>query len=415
VIAGLGRWQVAAVACSLALSLLYWRVTPPALRSHDAGGHVQHVGRIGGGDLVPAVESCWQCHHPPLYYLVAATALGFPAEPSPRDERLLLAVALHAVFLLAGARALGELVGCTRRRDLATWLLCLWPAGIVHSVRIGNDALSYVWFALAFLALARWLVRDDARALVAACACAVLGAFTKANAAVIGGSIVLLVAARAAWRRRLERREARAIAVLGGGFLAAAALLAWKGDQWDRLSVNSDVLRVGAAPGNFLCLDLRSFVTHPFTSPFLDAAGRQCFWNYLLKTALFGEFDYRDPALVGLGAALNAGFVAVLALAAVGGSRLWRRRQPGHLALLLVPLGLAAAALLAMRISFPSVTAGDFRYAHPVVIPLVALWAEAARKEDQVAMRRLHAAVAVVFAAASIAFFARVSALPPGP
>src|SRR5260370_34158522 len=47
---------------------------------------------------------------------------------------------------------------------------------------------------------------------------------------------------------------------------------------------------------NFLYFDINTYITKPFTNTWTDEGGRQYFWNFLLKSMLFGEFSFLYPA-----------------------------------------------------------------------------------------------------------------------
>jgi hypothetical protein len=123
---------------------------------------------------------------------------------------------------------------------------------------------------------------------------------------------------------------------------------------------------------SFIPLDVPVFLTSPWVDSRDDATGRTNFWNYLLRSALSGEFAFdgaarRDVAL--LWGVLLLGLVILVALGP------WRPRP--RVASLwrdapYIVLGLLwLLSILSSRLAYPFSCLGDFRYVVPLLVPFV--------------------------------------------
>ncbi len=113
---------------------------------------------------------------------------------------------------------------------------------------------------------------------------------------------------------------------------------------------------------------------NPFTSPWDESLGREFFWNYALKTSLFGEFRiFRFPLGETLGAAIGTSLLVLVVCAFRG---FWKSKMDRVQVLLLLQIAMFLAALMYLRITVPFACSNDFRYILPVLasfIPFVCL------------------------------------------
>jgi hypothetical protein len=150
-------------------------------------------------------------------------------------------------------------------------------------------------------------------------------------------------------------------------------------------------LRVPVQVENFLPLDLRRFLVTPWLDPF-DAAGQRAnFWNYLLRSALTGEFHFATAVSRLVALAWGGLLLALLlVLLAPDGNRRWSRQALWRDAPLWLLGLLWLASLVSLRISVPYSCSNDFRYILPILLPLIVA---AARKNH--ASRSLLLAIAL--------------------
>lgn len=389
--------QTLILVAGLVLLCCYWAVTPWAARTHDAGyggGHMGYVVWVASKLSLPNPMEGWTYYHPPLYYLLGAAIWRWAeALHAPGPESLqALSLALWLLFLAASA---GTLRLALRQRPgllaLATLGLVFWPVGIMHAIRIGNDSALYAACAVAtWFAIRWWRARRRADLWGMAITCA-LSLLCKSNAVVLVAGFGLAIASGLLHRRAPARWQALRDCVVfglvtGAGLAASFAVRVWyylHGAIPDWLIANTDALdggmRVPVQLKYFLPLDIPTFLTSPWLSPYDDQTGRANFWNYLLRSALSGEFGFpgrlQEVIAYLWGALLLALLIASLAAMARGlRARTLYRQLPWVLATLLW-----IASLLALRIKVPYACSNDFRYIVPVLVPAVLFWVSAGR------------------------------------
>jgi hypothetical protein len=429
---------VAVLLLALVVRYAYLAVTPDNLRHHDGRAHVAYVEFVLGHRALPQPERGYMFFQPPLYYVLSALqwaalrAMGGGRPFILRSLQVqslaaelgfaLLSVATARMWMRRVPRAgYGGGIGSEPWSEaLIAAFVLLWPSSVVHAVRVGNDDLAYLFFAGSFYFTCRWWLIGIRRDVVWASLLAALGVITKVNDIVAFAVLLLAVVGRLALlerdRRVLEylRRVGTAAACLAAAVAVAlgSALRDWLAGRRQHLLAananhNTPLLDVGNHAKNYLWFDAPIFLTQPFTSPWDDAKGRQWFWNYLLKTSLFGEFDYPHPWLHRLGTVISALLLA-LVLQLVAGALLVRRRQWLDEMPLVASVVLWVASLAALRIDAPSSCSNDFRYILPVVLPCAYAYVRTQARGRERGWRIAPGASAVVgwlFVFSSVAFF----------
>lgn len=384
-------WSQRAILLLALIPLLaYWSGTPWTVRSHDvagAGGHFGYVQWIADHLSLPRPDAGWTFYHPPLYYIAAALVVRV-ADGVGVDRAMLLqlfSMALWLVFLVATAAALRRILrGRQSGLAVATLALALWPAGVIHSIRIGNDAAAYAFCGLLGYCLILWWKTRNRQALIGMGIFTLLALLSKTSVLAIVAVAGLLVFWRAL--RAVRRTGLLAgwpvlwmvICTLAGLVLSMARNIYYysRGELSGWLVGNeaglSDALHVPVSLKAFLPLDIPTFLTTPWASAWDDASGRANFWNYLLRSALTGEFSLGGSGAAALAYLMGA---ALLALCIVMALRLTHVRQRltglyrrGPLILLLL---FWIASLIALRIKAPYSCSNDFRYIVPVLLPFL--------------------------------------------
>ena len=433
--------SITVVLAAVVVHVAYLAVTPDDLRHHDAQAHLEYIEYLVDHRALPKPEQGYMFYQPPLYYVLSALQwTGLRAIGAGRPLLLwslqvqsvvvglgfaLLSIATARLWVRrVPAAGFGRGVGSERWSEaLLAALVLLWPSGIVHAVRIGNDDLAYLFFAGSFYFTCRWWVLGIRRDVAWASLLAGLGVLTKVNDIVAFAVLLLAVVGRLALlehdRRILEygRRVGIATACLVASVAASlgVAVRDWLAGRREHLlasnanhnTTNLALLSVGNHLQNYLWLDVPTFLKQPFTSPWEDAKGRQWFWNYLLKTSLFGEFDYTNPWLGRLGIVISA-LLLVLLVQLVAGALLVRRRQWLDEMPLVASVVLWLASLAALRFSAPSSCSNDFRYILPVILPCAYAYVRTQTRCRERGWRIVPGASAVVgwlFVLSSIAFF----------
>jgi hypothetical protein len=387
----------------IALRLSYMNVTPPHMRSHDSQAHMEYIHYIADYHRLPKASEGWAFYHPPVYYITGAVILdamrmlGIQDQVSTDSAMEFYSFLLSIVFLLTGIRIIeltfGQLLSGYYLRKyreiknfgfwkktipmIACTLFVLWPSNIVHSVRIGNDSLLYVLYALSFYFILRWVFLSCFRDLVIASVFTALALLTKTSALILFGIIGVYVLADIA-RRKFQWKawlNYWPVALI----LGAAFLLAFGGGITARLSGSNVNLIVGNAgnlnsglfvgnhAGNYLYFDTKIFLTEPFTEAWDDAQGRQYFWNYLFKTGLFGQFLYPGDVIRNIAILISFLFLFVLGIVAYGALLTEKFHWKTNAIHFLNVLILLISAVL-FRIQIPASCSNDFRYILPLLI-----------------------------------------------
>ncbi len=406
----------------LALCLIplfvYWSATPWLVRAHDVswgGGHYDYIEHIGKQNALPKPTEGWVYYHPPAYYLAgalvwkAAKLAGFQVH----ETLQLFAIFLWVVFLVASLATINQFL---RRRSwanmVASLALVFWPAGLVHSPAIGNDAALYAVLALATWLCCRWWFTGRRRHLIALALLCGLSLLIKSNGIVLVAAVGLLLLLRFAIQRR---RRGRAFmdgvyfgAITGLSLVASMAVRVYfyvKGETSSWLISNignlHGGLRVPADIKAFIPLDIPTFLTQPYINSFNSATGRENFWNFLLRSSITGEFTFYHPLLTQLAYVMGVVLLLLFFALIVGVPRIWQTSRPQcyrHLPLLLSAL-LWLISLVILRIKVPYACSNDFRYVLPMILPLIIFWSTQGRWP-----RRL----LVIMSLASAAFYTTV-------
>ncbi|HZU82275.1 MAG TPA: hypothetical protein VE987_05135 [Polyangiaceae bacterium] len=440
-------WSIVSLyAAGLAARVMYLTQTPFSARSHDVDGHLAYIQYLLEHHALPPPYAGWQFYQPPLYYVLAAlswramTWLGVASRAS-----ILLLLQLESVVYQLGFLVFSALTaemwiaripdrGLGRRWSSRSGLLalhaalaCLWVSGVLHSVRLGNDDLLYLLFGAGLYFASRWWLLLEDRDLTLAAACAAIGMSVKSNALVLFAVLGALLVARLLSddRRDLRAHLRRALPAAGLFVLSVtvalgrAAVDTAHGRRPNVLVGNANRLTgdllVGNRAENYLWFDLQTFVTHAFASSLHDEAGRQFFWNFALKTSLFGEFDFEGARAWNLAVVISVVFLLVLAYAAaataLAGRDEWLADLPA-----LSTIALLVASLAALRMSIPMACSGDFRYILPVLTPALYLHVRGVARFRELGLTRLAGlgvAMGWSLCALSAAFVAAVVAEGP--
>jgi len=384
------------IICSIFLSILYLTVTPYNIRSHDADAHVEYIEYIVKNKSIPSPEQGWVFYHPPLYYLMGAgvySLINFIGINKSSIYYVLqvLSLVFYFIYLLVNLntfQAISSLLPTGKKYFLLVGfsLLALWPSGIIHSVRVGNDSLFYLLFALAFNSIIKWEIGQSDRHLTLFSLWATLSLITKTNGLIlfgISGVLILLRFLRSRdkkkWIKYLRKSYVVIVCFLIGFFIAFHNPMFnfIKGRRVNflvgNLSTLAASLNVGNEAKNYLWFDTKIFLTEPFTSPWDDRMGRQYFWNYLFKTALFGEFSYSDSFHKNLAIVMSLVFLFMLLFVVVG-LGIMNLREYRKILSLLISVSIIILSAIFFRISIPSSCSNDFRYIFPVLIPICFLY-----------------------------------------
>lgn len=402
---GLRRDLAALVLAGIGCRILYTIGTDFNVRGHDTDEHLDYIWYFVNNWRLPSVDAAngGAYFHPPLYYMIAAAFYRISELFHPHQPRYAygvlqyLSVAFSAGFLVYSALLVDKIfqvfrdfksapaspVVASHRHyqrigAAALALIAFWPSAIMHGARIGNDPLLYFSFIAGLYYIYCFFVQPSARLFLLGASFTAVAVATKANGAIlvaVGGIALLTV-----WR---VQKPAVNLALIRKGLvpcmiiIAALALafypgiaLKIKGDRThlyvDNIDNVSSALRVGNRAGNYLWMDLKTFISKPYTSPYDDEFGRQYFANYLSKTGLVGEWSFSGTLAENTAVVLSAAYILMLLLLVIG---FYHFRKGDFLNSSPVLWGylLLLASVYYMRMTFPVNI--DFRYVLPVLVP----------------------------------------------
>lgn len=424
---------------SLFAQLLYFSWTGPYERTSDVYGHLAYVECIREEGSLPQPKGCWECHQPPVYYVLAsivedaAEAAGLPG----KRVLQLLSVSFALVFVVYAARTLGLFLESMTVLAAMTALVAFFPSQLLHAPRLGNDSLLYATSAIGFFHLCRWWRGDRRRNdadYYAALAIGLLALNVKTNAIVmiaLQGILHLWAMVsdglRGAaslrdqgwWRREVLRGAAAA------GLVVLALLLSFSRSILGRTSPDSaqpatgvtasaqaseslsiedrinrildrdnpdgidEGQRVGSGWRNFLGFDFASYVEVPYANMYDDRTGRQQVLPFLARTALFGEFRQQEAWALPVARAMAVSMLMVLAWSLAG--LLWSLAPARLDSLLPASAGLVlfAAAIVLFRWAVPFASSGHWRFIVPVIVPMAVLMGSCWQGLRQEGTRRL--------------------------
>ncbi len=404
-------WLATVCSAAVLLRLFYVFVTPYDVRGHDAPGHLDYVMFVANTLSLPPPDDGFEYYQPPLYYVMAApfawAARAANASDETRDFLIqLFSLVCSAVTFFIGIRMGRKFFPNTAEKTslhLYAAILAATPSFVFFAARLNNDALFQVWAFLSFLLLLAWWKKPNATVWFAICAVIGLGLLTKTSMALIALPcfLCLLLEKKSDWKQKL---------VLALGGVAVILLIAgWFHvprtiDDGSKKAIvgNYEALTnfVENDIGNFLTFNPIAMLAHPYNDPYDDGARRQEFWEYLFRSALYGEFHFGDDRRVLAMAMLISSFLMIPFV-------LWnlvddiRKRARASLPVWSTFLCLLGGAA-AFRIAFPYSSSQDFRYSI-LLLPIFAYYAVRETGANPL-LRHLQIVLAGVFSGAAAGF-----------
>ncbi|MBR4559108.1 MAG: glycosyltransferase family 39 protein [Fibrobacter sp.] len=376
------RWNTFLLLCIIFGTFLRFAMfyaMPYTQFAYDVEGHLAYVQYIADNHSIPEAKDCWTCYHPPVYYTSAVPSfllsglIGYASSSGVQAFSL----ALSIILLLCGLALLKRIVS-GYPLQIASLLWTVWPTLLLVAPRIGNDQMFYTLHILCLLCGFNYIKCGKGKFLIIAIISAALAIWTKSTGYVTFGLAILFTLIGFIKTNQFHRPSKAEITawVLLSFTLAGIALEKMVGNHVlvaNATSLHSG-LRVGIEAQNYLYFDLRSFLTEPYTSGWVDGLGREYFINYAFKSSLFGEFNLVEPTTGRtLASILSLSFLALIAFAVRGW---WKTKLDVYHWILLIQGIAFFAALAYLRYKYPYACSNDFRYIIPVLssfIPYVGL------------------------------------------
>ena len=374
---------------------------------YDEPYHIQVMSMVLQNGRLPSPHECWECYQPPLYYALGAGLFSWIGDSNPELILHGLSFLLFLVFQIFGVKTFLLARWPAAIEFFAIAVFCLWPAGVVHVFRIGNDApLFAFWGATLFFFLRSGSDQAKPNDCRWGTLFAVLAVLTKGNAIilVIGCTVALILPDLGPVSRPWKQKRIW----LGGLAICMTiwlALLLRNQRGWP-VANNVELIRDNPAIlttptlHHLLGFDLFAYFREAYTHAWVDRGGRQFVLNFMLKTSLFGEFSTDSTGHATLLLALAA--ILLLWLASI----LWAlfdlfRTRNETIRFNCIFVALCVAGIWANRIIIPAAPSADFRYVYPVLIPATMLVAE---RMKSLKTGRLRDRLSISFAALSTIF-----------
>lgn len=291
------------------LRIGYMLYTPYYIRQHDLG----NVGDAGHVDYIYILATKWRLpdsynfefYHPPFYYIIAAAVYDIASKFS-RDFNVCFNVIkivpcfASCATLLVSYKIFRGLRLSPKATSLAMTVLAVHPAFIYLAASINNDMLSIFFIALTILYTIRWFYDQNIRNAVYLAIALGLGMMTKLSVVMMAPVIAAVfvytlykgIKARKAWYILRKILIFAAISVpLGLWFQVRNFILFGQPFGY--------VLKLSTAVGQYC--GKRSvvsrflsfpFYSHVFLKPFGDPGTEYNLWTFILKSSLFGEWNF---------------------------------------------------------------------------------------------------------------------------
>lgn len=370
------------------LRIYYVAVTPHWVRGQDTDGHIDYINYLLDNRALPPPDAGWEFWQPPLYYVISAVWVA-PLRLVGLSESsqliwvqiLSLTLSLWTVLL---AMQIGKRIFLTDRErttglPLFVGLIAFVPSLVMLSARINNDALEVPLAFLTVLLLLEWWNKGKRSVWLWAIVALSLAILSKSNALLLLPVAYICLFVKNGWRWKRTMIDGCA------GLLIITLLAGWftiyrhvSDTNQDPLVGNTATLNSGLVVDNsfaaYVTFNPVEFVRMPYNNPWEDAARRQYFWEYLYRSAFFGEFNF-DEGRKALASWLLVFSFSAFLLSMWGwimGWKHWKDFLPLLLLGVVFPAGHAA-----FRFRYPSGSSQDFRYIVPFLIPaaaFVTLW-----------------------------------------
>lgn len=374
-------WQSSLlVGGAVLLRALYVSRTPYWVRGHDTDGHIEYVRYLLEHLALPPPGEGWEFWQPPLYYLASALWWGAGSLAGFAEQQLLGSLQWMAFLLSVATLLLAWGIGLTAVREKATlpvWLLpfCALPSLVFLSARINNDVLVVPLTFLCILLLALWRKHPSLGLWIAAGAVAGLAVLSK-NTALLLVPVACAFLAVHRWKRFWHplSHALLFVAVIVGvsGWFSAYRMLHTPEQRF--LVGNTGTLNSGLAvatgPEAYLTFNPAAMMRLPFNNAWSDAERRSNFFEYLYRSAWFGEFGFGQEYRLLASALVGLGLLVLAAAVAGAAAELLDRTRRRDAVLWLLVAGVFLLGHTAFRARYPFSSSQDFRYSLPLLVPL---------------------------------------------
>ncbi len=397
-----------------AFYILHLNKTDYWVFANDIAGHLEYIKYIVDHKALPNAIACRECFHPPTYYVISAGvyAVAESSGISPWMAVRCLSLLYYAVFLYYSIKLLSEWIDWQPAYLTALCLVIFWPLGVSKASLISNDPMLYMAEIIGFYFFMRWWRQQIPRDLMIVILWAGMVMAIKLSGILFGLAIVSATAYRCLRQPSILRMfyQPAFLVVIGIAVLLSLVGTAknyyflgipQSNEQVIIPHIRSELSESYALPNDrwyyYASFDFQTYLNKPFFITNDDSTGRYYFWNTVLKSALFGEYVWKSPAMAL--ALAWAQMVMLLYMLASSMFMAWSHRRH-YLIPVLFFVGVHVAGLMIFRILYPLASAQDYRYIYACTPLLALLYANAIdwhHQKGRPAMACLGIAIALIF------------------
>ncbi len=408
---------IAIIGLALVLYYAYFGYTSFGERNHDGPSHLKYIKHIVEKRELPNRDTCFVCHHPPVYYGISAAIFRFAQlskiVKDPVRAVQAFSLLLSFVFVLFGALTIRRFSPKRSVIALGTALIAFWPYTILNSVRLHNDVMVSTTMGVAFYFLVCWYQDDRWRDLWLCAAFGVLSVLSKSSGYLVIAAIGLVGSYRLLFERNRLRQLGRLVPVLLVSAAACGTFAFMRGMDSDTDTRHKTFGTaytihprdfVGNEPFNYLYFDVESFLREPYIMARLDGSGRQYYWNHLLKSSLFAthntvadvETSYRFNRR--MAEVMNFLLLAML-IYSIAAACTAKRGGAKRFLVPLVTTGTVLAGHITFKGLVPAAHHNDFRMVYPVLIAWCLAYTMAVEqfREKRLLLGRIGSFMGIVF------------------
>lgn len=404
------------------LASWYMIYTPYNVRIFDVyqgGGHMDYIQFLKNDLIFPNPGEGWEYHQPPLYYIFASLVVAIVDNllaVNYTEALRIFSTIIFSFFLIYACRIIRIVIKAEKLKLLLFSIVLFWPAGIIHASRIGNDGFMYLFCTAGFFHLYKWWINRKSKHFYWSLGFLFLTLLSKSSGIILAGAlfgVLLNLVLRKGVKSNIKPIVLSfvVIFVAMGINLGDNIYYASKNNSPDWLLVNvgnsiSKNLKVENNFINYAYFDIPTFLTEAYTDTWNDKGGRQYFWNFLLKSSLFSEFQFKSVFHKTLAIIMSYVLLIILIFSIVIMFRKLKINDLYKIAPLLWFVLASIIALSAYRIKVPVSCNGDFRYIYPVLVASVAIYGYLLNKKTWKVPSNISKVLAVGFYLVSILFFA---------
>jgi len=379
--AGLSRTVVIILFIGVVLRIWYLNYTPFDARSYDVEGHIDYINYLLVNHRLPQAHDCWECFQQPFYYVLSAGLIKILNISQFVVPMQWLSMVYWFATTVLSILLLKQFFKNAHVLNYLVLLLVNWPALIINSVKIGNDGLSNLFLVCILLTFFFWLKLGKFRFFLLTLIFYTFAIFTKAANYPIAVLIITGIVLNKKIFVNLFSFK-KILLIISVLFVTALSFSSYylhldKESVGDgimaRMTKANDLngaLAVGNQAVNYLYFDSQTYLTKPYISPWDDASGRQYFWNYLLKSSLFGEFTFDTQLNRNLAVLINSIAIVIFCYSVFSIFFLEKKDLDKYGFFGLHSL-LMLGSVAFYRFQFPMACNNDFRLIQTAIIPLV--------------------------------------------